>query len=82
MTIQIARQRGYKALNVVRRRGVVESLKAEGATYVFVHGEEDLKAGVMRATKGKGVPYVFDAVGGKMGKKRRWFQRMMPYIYV
>jgi len=70
LSIQIAKAKGVKLINVVRRQEQVEELKAIGADHVIVYKEdniEELKKQVLDITGGKGVKYAFDAVGGKIG---------------
>lgn len=61
--ISIARSRGIRMLNVVRREEAVDELKAIGAEIVLLDGD-DLPARVTEATGGVGVRLAADAVGG------------------
>ena len=60
--IQLAKIRGFKTVNVVRRESLIESLKAEGADVVVVDGE-DLANRVKEATDGAEIKLGIDAVG-------------------
>ncbi|RJG14026.1 alcohol dehydrogenase [Pseudomonas cavernicola] len=61
--IQLAKLRGFKTLNVVRRESAVAAVKAEGADVVLVDGP-DLPKRVREATGGAAVRLGIDAVGG------------------
>ena len=61
--IQIARELGYRSVNVVRRADVVEELRAEGGDVVLVHGEQ-LREQVAEQTDGAAVRLALNAVGG------------------
>ncbi|AOE84290.1 zinc-dependent alcohol dehydrogenase family protein [Pseudomonas sp. TCU-HL1] len=61
--IQLARIRGLKTLNVVRRDSAVAAVKAEGGDVVLVDGP-DLPKRVREATGGAPVKLGIDAVGG------------------
>lgn len=61
--IQLAKLRGFKTLNVVRRESAVAAVKAEGADVVLVDGP-DLPKHVREATGGAAVRLGIDAVGG------------------
>ncbi len=61
--IQLAKLRGFKTLNVVRRESAVAGVKAEGADVVLVDGP-DLPKRVREATGGAAVRLGIDAVGG------------------
>ena len=65
--IQIARRQGFKTVNVVRRRDVIDELKALGADAVINEAEEDVIIRTRIATGGKGAPYALDAVAGESG---------------
>ncbi|MDD0844176.1 zinc-dependent alcohol dehydrogenase family protein [Pseudomonas sp. Gutcm_11s] len=62
--IQLAKLRGFKTINVVRREAAVAGLKAEGGDVVLVDGP-DLHKRVREATGGANVMLGIDAVGGK-----------------
>ncbi len=67
IVLQIAKLRGFKTINVVRRRAQVEELKALGADEVICTADEDLVARVMEITENTGVPAAIDSVGGQVG---------------
>lgn len=67
MVLQIAKIRGFKTINVVRRRAQVEELKALGAEEVIATEDEDMVERVKAITKGAGVLAAIDAVAGKTG---------------
>ncbi len=61
--VQIAKLRGLKTINVVRRDSAVASVQAEGGDVVLVDGP-DLHARVREATGGARPMLAIDAVGG------------------
>lgn len=67
IVLQIARLRGFKTINVVRRCEQVDELKALGADEVICTADEDLVSRVMAITGQAGLPAAIDAVGGKVG---------------
>ena len=62
--IQIARQLGYKTINVVRRAELLEELRAEGGDIVLLDGEK-LRDEVKAATGGAPIRLGLNAVGGE-----------------
>lgn len=62
--IQLAKQRGIKTVNVVRRDGLAEELMAKGADVVLIDGP-DLAKQIATATKNEAVVLAIDAVGGE-----------------
>lgn len=62
--IQLAKLRGFKTINVVRRESAVAGVEAEGGDVVLVDGP-DLAKRVRAATEGAGVRLGIDAVGGE-----------------
>ena len=62
--IQLAKQRGIKTLNVVRREGLAQQLKSKGADVVLIDGP-DLAAKIASATNNAPVVLAIDAVGGE-----------------
>jgi NADPH:quinone reductase-like Zn-dependent oxidoreductase len=62
--IQIARELGYKSVNVVRRPEIVEELRCEGGDVVLVVGE-NLREEVAAHTKGARIRLALNAVGGE-----------------
>ncbi|GAB4356377.1 MAG: zinc-binding dehydrogenase [Gammaproteobacteria bacterium] len=67
IVLQIARVRGFKTINIVRRREQVEELKSLGADEVICTDDEDLVKRVLEITDKQGVPAAIDAVGGQTG---------------
>lgn len=67
VVLQIAAKRGFKTINVVRRREQVEELKALGADEVICTGDEDIAERVREITGRAGLTKAIDAVGGKTG---------------
>jgi NADPH2:quinone reductase len=65
--LQIARLRGFKTINVVRRREQVAELKDLGADEVICTADENLVERVMTITGKAGVRAAIDAVGGEVG---------------
>ena len=61
--IQLAKQRGIKTINVVRREGLAEDLIAKGGDVVLIDGP-DLVSQISRATDNAPVMLALDAVGG------------------
>ncbi|MBK9685603.1 MAG: zinc-dependent alcohol dehydrogenase family protein [Betaproteobacteria bacterium] len=61
--IQLARQRGFRTVNVVRREGAVAAVQDQGGDVVLVDGD-DLHHRVKQATGGAPVRLGIDAVGG------------------
>ncbi len=61
--IQIARGKGLKTVNVVRRSGLEDALRGYGADIVLVDGP-DLKERVAEATHGAPIRLAIDAVAG------------------
>lgn len=72
MVIRLGRHFGFKTLNVVRRSEQAEELKTLGADAVVVfngdeHSREDLQTQVREITRGRGVKWAIDPVGGETG---------------
>ena len=65
--MELARLRGFRLVNVVRRREQVAELQALGAENVICTADESLPARVKELTGGKGVRWAIDAVGGTTG---------------
>jgi trans-2-enoyl-CoA reductase len=61
--IQLAKQRGIKTINVVRREGLSAELMLKGADVVLIDGP-DLAADIAKATGNERVSLAIDAVGG------------------
>ena len=66
--IQIAKHRGIRTLNIVRRQSVAARLEELGATHVLVDGP-DLVEQVRKVTNGEPIRLGIDAVGGKSFSK-------------
>jgi NADPH:quinone reductase-like Zn-dependent oxidoreductase len=62
--IQLAKLRGYKSVNVVRRDSLVPELQAQGADVVLVDGP-DLSERIRAAIQGAQLSLAIDAVGGE-----------------
>jgi trans-2-enoyl-CoA reductase len=62
--IQLAKLRGFKTVNVVRRDSAVSGVQSQGADVVVVDGD-DLADRVKAATGGAAIKLGIDAVGGK-----------------
>jgi mitochondrial enoyl-[acyl-carrier protein] reductase / trans-2-enoyl-CoA reductase len=62
--IQIARELGYKTVNIVRRAELIDELRAEGGNVVLVDGE-NLREEVRSATSGAPIRLGLNAVGGQ-----------------
>jgi len=62
--IQIARELGYKTVNIVRRAELIDELRAEGGNVVLVDGE-NLREEVRSATGGAPIRLGLNAVGGQ-----------------
>ena len=62
--VQLAKLRGLKTVNVVRRESAVASVRAQGGDVVLVDGD-DLAERVKAATGGAAIKLGIDAVGGK-----------------
>jgi NADPH:quinone reductase len=67
VVLQIAKLRGFKTINVVRRHEQAEELKALGAGEVVCTADEDWVERVIEITDKEGVPRAIDAVGGQTG---------------
>ena len=62
--IQLAKQRGIKTVNIVRREGLAEDLMSKGGDVVLIDGP-DLVAQIASATDNAPMALGIDAVGGK-----------------
>ena len=67
VVLQIAKQRGFKTINVVRRREQGKELKALGADEVICTDEEEIAERVREITGKAGLLKAIDAVGGETG---------------
>ncbi|MFD2856216.1 zinc-binding dehydrogenase [Seohaeicola zhoushanensis] len=65
LVARFARDRGIRTVNIVRRDGLADDLKAEGADVVLVDkGDNDLADRILAATGGIRPKLALDAVGG------------------
>ncbi|MGP3915544.1 zinc-dependent alcohol dehydrogenase family protein [Nonomuraea sp. 10N515B] len=62
--IQVANRVGAVPIATTRTRAKAERLRKAGAAEVIVTGEEDVAAGVLDLTAGRGAEFVFDAIAG------------------
>ena len=67
VVLQIAALRGFKTINVVRRREQVEELRSLGADEVICTEDEDIVERVKAITGKTALVKAIDAVGGKTG---------------
>ena len=67
LVIQIARLKGYKTINFVRRPEQVDELLDSGADAAYCTDESDLVKRVRTKTGGAGATGALDAVGGEIG---------------
>jgi NADPH:quinone reductase len=67
VVLQLARARGFRTINVVRRPEQAEELRALGADEVIVSEREDVVERVREITGGAGVAKAIDAVAGELG---------------
>ncbi len=67
VVLQIAKQRDFKTINVVRRREQAEELKALGADACICTDEENIAERVKEITGKEGLRKAIDAVGGETG---------------
>lgn len=67
LVVQLAKRRGIRTINVVRRRAQVEALLDLGADAVVCTEDESLVERVQAITGGKGVRGAIDAVSGPQG---------------
>ncbi|HZS48609.1 MAG TPA: zinc-dependent alcohol dehydrogenase family protein [Blastocatellia bacterium] len=67
IVIQIGKLRGFKTINIVRRREQIDELKQIGANEVICSTDESIVDRVSEITKKTGVFAAIDAVGGQVG---------------
>jgi NADPH:quinone reductase len=67
MVIRLGKHYGFRTMNVVRRREQAEELKKLGGDAVICTDSESIEERVRELTKGEGVSYAMDAVGGTTG---------------
>lgn len=64
MVIKLGKHLGFKTINLVRRAETAETLKKLNPDVIIDTSKEDMIARVKEITKGEGVRYAIDAVGG------------------
>lgn len=67
--IRLAQRLGFRTINVVRRREVMEELRTLGADELICDQDENVVSRVHALTGGKGVRYALDSVGGASGSR-------------
>lgn len=67
MIIRLAKREGFKTINIVRRLEQIDELKRLGADEVIQAEGASITERVLAFTKGKGVRFAIDAVGGETG---------------
>lgn len=67
IVIQIARLRGFRTINVVRRREQIDDIRSIGGDEVIASEDEDVSARILGITGGAGAGKAIDAVGGETG---------------
>jgi NADPH:quinone reductase-like Zn-dependent oxidoreductase len=67
LVIQLARLRGFRTINVVRRRAAVAEIRALGGDEVICTEDEDLHDRVTCITGKTGVAKAIDCVSGQLG---------------
>lgn len=67
MIIRLARHDGFHTINIVRRPEAKEELRALGADVVLSTSDGPLAEQILSATRGQGVAYALDCVGGEIG---------------
>ncbi|MBI2808434.1 MAG: zinc-dependent alcohol dehydrogenase family protein [Planctomycetes bacterium] len=64
MVIKLGKHFGFRTINIVRRKDLVDELKQLGADEVLIATEEKIPARVAEITRGAMAPYALDCVGG------------------
>ncbi|MBI3410038.1 MAG: zinc-dependent alcohol dehydrogenase family protein [Planctomycetes bacterium] len=67
MVVRLGRRLGFRTINVVRRNETAEELLRLGADEVIATDRERVEDRVRTITKGAGVRFALDAVGGETG---------------
>jgi NADPH:quinone reductase-like Zn-dependent oxidoreductase len=67
LVVQLARHRGIRTINVVRRRAAVEEIRQLGGTEVICTEDEDLAARVNEIAGDEAVHKALDCVAGQLG---------------
>lgn len=68
IVLQLAQLKGFKTVNLVRRREQVQELLDLGADAAFCTADSDVVSQVQAVTGGKGVKGAIEAVGGETGR--------------
>lgn len=69
MIVRLGKKLGFHTINIVRKQQQVDMLRKEGADEVISLENGNIQESVMKITKGKGVSYALDAVGGAVGSQ-------------
>jgi NADPH:quinone reductase-like Zn-dependent oxidoreductase len=67
MVIRLGRHFGFRTMNVVRRRQQAEELLRAGGDAAIATESESIEERVRALTRGEGVSFALDAVGGETG---------------
>jgi NADPH:quinone reductase-like Zn-dependent oxidoreductase len=67
LVVQLARHRGIRTINIVRRRAAVADIRQFGGTEVICTEDEDLAARVNEIAGNEGVRKALDCVAGQLG---------------
>src|SRR5262249_33579259 len=67
MVIRLGKQQGFRTINVVRRGDQIDELRRLGPHPGGATERERVEEQARELTKGRGVPFALDAVGGTMG---------------
>ena len=68
MVIRLGKHRGFHTINLVRRPEQADELRTLGADEAIATNQENAAEKLATLTKGQGVPFALDAVGGAMGR--------------
>lgn len=66
LAIQLAKLRGARVITTASSQASIDLVKSLGADIVINHKEKDFVAEIAKLTDGKGVPAIFDCVGGEV----------------
>lgn len=69
MIVRLGKKLGFHTINIVRKQQQGEMLRKIGADEVISLEQGNIQESVMKITKGKGVSYAVDAVGGEVGSQ-------------
>ncbi len=67
IVLQLAKIRGFKTINLVRRREHVQEIRSLGGDAVICTEDTDPVGEIMKITKDEGVNAAIDAIGGRIG---------------